>query len=157
MIFSNFCKYTTVAASPICFETQTREKIIDFLNTVADDGILIVSDVGWLEDFSCRYLLGCIDDLLKEGHREIMINCQNLGVISSSCLGSLVRAQLRAKTQGSAIVLANVDNSIHEAIGFLGLNRLFGMFTTLGVVLSRTRRKFGRKKSSTEHQLNTCC
>ena len=131
--------------------------MIDFESTKTEDGISIVSVEGWFEDFSCRYFLGCMDDFLKEGHREIVIDCENLAAVSSGCLGNLIRAQLRAKRQGGTIVLANVNNSIQEVIGFLGLNRLFGIYSTLDEALLKTRRKFGRRKVSAENQLSTCC
>ena len=131
--------------------------MIDFEKTLTEDNIAIVSVEGRMEDFSCRYFFGCMEDLLQDGHREIVIDCENLGVISNAYLGCLIKAQRRARKQGGAIVLANVNNSVHESVGFLGLNFLLGIHSTLEVALAKTRRKFRHPKTNVRHQLSTSC
>ena len=131
--------------------------MIDYERTMTEDGISIVSVEGWFDNFSCHYFLECMDDLLKEGHREIVIDCENLGAISSGCLGNLIRAQLGAKNQGGRIVLANVNNSFHEVIKLFGLTRLFGIYSTLDVALSKTRGRSGRNKITDRRLLSSTC
>ena len=131
--------------------------MIDFEKKITEDNIAIVNVEGRMEDFSCRYFFGCMEDLLEDGHREIVIDCENLGMISSAYIGCLIKAQRRARRHGGVIVLANVNNSIHEVVGFLGLNRLLGICPTLESALIKTRRKFRHQKTNVRRQLSTSC
>jgi len=119
--------------------------MIDFVKTVTHDGIAIVKVDGWLESFSCPYFFGCMEDLIRDGHREIVIDCAAIGLISSSCLSSLMRARQRTQKLGGKIVLANVNASVLEAIGFLGLKPFFGVYPTVDQALIQTRRKMRRQ------------
>ena len=119
--------------------------MIDFTKTLTHDGIAIVKVRGWLEDYSCPYFLGCMRDLVREGHQEIVIDCESLGLLSSSCLNSLLRARKQVREDSGQIVLANVNTSILEVIGFLGIKRLFGIHSTLEIALSKVRKKTQRQ------------
>ena len=115
--------------------------MIDFKKTITNDGIAIVKVDGWLKDFACPYFFGCMEDLIKDGHHEIVIDCSELELISSSCLNSLIRARGRAKKHNGSIVLANVNSTTSEVIGFLGLSRLIGIFPSVDEALLKIRRK----------------
>lgn len=117
--------------------------MIDFKREITYDGIAIVSLEGWLEEFSCPYFSGCMKDLIDDGYDEIIIDCSGLGLISSSCLGSLIRSNKRAKGRSGNISLANVSSAPLEVIGFLGVRKLFGVYPSIEAALKRARR--GRK------------
>ena len=123
----------------------TGESMIDFVKTVTQEGIAIVRVEGWLETFSCPYFFGCMEDLIRDGHREIVIDCEEIGLISSSCLSSLMQARQRTQKQGGKIVLANVNASVLEAIGFLGLKQFFGVYPSVDQALIKIRRKLRRQ------------
>ena len=125
--------------------------MIDFKREVTPDGIAIVSLEGWLEEFSCPYFAGCMRDLSDDGYDEIIIDCTGLGLISSSCLGSLIRSNKRAKRGNVTISLANVSSAPLEVIGFLGLNKLFGIHASVEAALSRARKR-REKRPSIAHQ-----
>jgi len=62
-----------------------------------------------------------MEELIGDGHHEIVIDCTELGLISSSCLSTLIKGRRRVSKRGGRIILANVNSSILEVIGFLGL------------------------------------
>ena len=126
--------------------------MIDFNREITDDGIAIVSLEGWLEEFSCPYFAGCMRDLSDDGYDEIIIDCSSLGLISSSCLGSLIRSNKRAQRKDVTISLANVSSAPMEVIGFLGLRKLFGIHPSVEAALSRARK---RRKSRPVSQQST--
>ena len=119
--------------------------MIDVEKTLTHDNIAIVKVSGWLESFSCPYFFGCMEDLTRDGHREIVIDCEEIGLISSSCLNSLIKARQRASKDGGLIVLANVNTTVLEVIGFLGLKRLFGIYPSVDKALIKLRRNIRRE------------
>jgi len=125
--------------------------MIDFKREITYDGIAIVSLEGWLEEFSCPYFSGCMKDLIDDGYDEIIIDCSGLGLISSSCLGSLIRANKRARGRNGKITLANVNSAPLEVIGFLGVKKLFGIYPSVEAALGRARK--GRKISARNRKL----
>ena len=121
--------------------------MIDFNRSFTQDGIAIVSVEGQLEDFACPYFFGCMEDLLQEGHREIVIDCDGIGMVSIGCLSSLSNARRHARQQGGSIVLANVNSSILKKVGLPSLSKLFGIYPSLDAALETTRRKLRRNKT----------
>jgi len=119
--------------------------MIDFEKTLTHDGIAVVKVNGWLEAFTCPYFFGCMEDLSRDGHREIVIDCEDIGLISKSCLNNLIKARQRARKGGGQIVLANVHTSLLEVIGFLGLKRLFGIYPSVDQALIKIRRNLRRQ------------
>ena len=84
--------------------------------------------------------------MIKDDHREIVIDCTNLGLLSSACLSSLIKARRRAVKSGGRIILANANSSILEVIGFLGLKSLFGIYPTCDQALIKIRRKLRKQR-----------
>ena len=119
--------------------------MIDFKSTFTEDNIAVVNVLGKLEDFACPYFFGCMEDLLQDGHREIVIDCQGIAMITAGCLRSLFKARRLANKQGGQIVLANVNDSILELIGLPSLKKLFGIYPSLDAALIKTRRNLRRK------------
>ena len=124
--------------------------MIDFQREITSDGIAIVRLEGWLEEISCPYFSGCMQDLLSEGFDEIIIDCSNLDLIRSSCLGNLIRSNKRAKLQDGSIKLANVNSALLEVLAFLGLARLFGIYATVEAAVKRARKD--RKVKASSHR-----
>ena len=91
-----------------------------------------------------------MEELIRDGHREIVIDCTELGLISSSCLSTLIKGRRRVSKRGGRIILANVNSSILEVIGFLGLKQLFGIYPSCEQALIRIRRRL-KKQRRGEH------
>ena len=119
--------------------------MIDFQKEITSDGIAIIRLEGWLEEFSCPYFSSCMQDLINDGIEEIVIDCSGLGLISSSCLGSLIGSNKRAKRRNGSISLANVHSAPLEVMGFLGLRKLFGVHSSVNAALCRARMRMRRK------------
>ena len=114
--------------------------MIDFQREVTSDGIVIVRLEGWLEEISCPYFSGCMRDLLDDGFDQIVVDCSNLGLIRSSCLGNLIRSNKRVKQRDGSITLANVNSALLEVLGFLGLTKLFGIYPSVEAAVTRARK-----------------
>ena len=91
-----------------------------------------------------------MEDLNRDGYREIVIDCEDIGLISRSCLNTLIKARQRARKDGGQIVLANVNTSLLEVIGFLGLKRMFGIYPSVDRALIKIRQKMRRKNRKGE-------
>ena len=91
-----------------------------------------------------------MEDLNRDGYREIVIDCEDIGLISRSCLNTLIKARQHARKDGGQIVLANVNTSLLEVIGFLGLKRMFGIYPSVDRALIKIRRKMRRKNRKGE-------
>ena len=129
--------------------TQKAVTMIDFNSTLTDDDIAVVQVAGQLEAFSCPYFFGCMVDLIGDGHREIVIDCGRIGPISNSCLNNLMKARQKAKKAGGHIVLANVNATILDVVGLVGLKRMFGVYPSVDHALATLRRKMRRQMVAT--------
>ena len=117
--------------------------MVDFEREITLDGIAIVRVGGWLEKFSCPYFAGCMKDLKEDGYEEIIIDCSDLGLISSSCLRDLIRSNKRSGQSGTT-ALANVNTALTEVIGFLGLKNLFRVYSSVDDALAQARKRMSR-------------
>ena len=118
--------------------------MVDFEREITPDGIAIVRVGGWLEKFSCPYFAGCMEDLAKDGFKEIIIDCSDLGLISNSCLNNLIRPSNRLKDSNSKVALVDVNTPITKFIGLLGLKKLFGLYSTVEDALIPARKRMSR-------------
>ena len=85
--------------------------MIDF-HTQLIDGIAIVSVSGNLDSTSHDYFFENIADLMKNNIAEIIIDCDDLGFISSRSLGKLIVARNRAAKFNGKIYLTHVNLSL---------------------------------------------
>ena len=65
----------------------------------------------------------CIRDSNK-----IVINCADLGYVSSVGLGALVRARSRSTKKGAKIYLARIENQVLDVFRLINFDKLFSIF-----------------------------
>jgi anti-sigma B factor antagonist len=97
----------------------------------ANRDIMAVVLSGTLDEESCNYLLGCVEDEILDGRRKVILDCGGLGYVSSMGLGTLVRVNSRMKAKGGDVKLAAVRGAVAQVMGVVGLTRLFQIYPTV--------------------------
>ena len=126
--------------------------MIDF-HTQLIDGIAIVSVSGNLDSTSHDYFFENIADLMKNNIAEIIIDCDDLGFISSRSLGKLIVARNRAAKFNGKIYLTHVNATIANLLQITKLNTLVGVHLStdeLLVQLQAQQAKRARKAHRTQ-------
>lgn len=90
--------------------------------------IIAVVLSGTLDESNCEYLLDCVSDEILEGRRKLILDCGQLGYISSMGLGMLVRVNSRMKKLGGDVRLAAVQSAVSNVLTVVGLNRIFQIY-----------------------------
>jgi anti-sigma B factor antagonist len=75
----------------------------------------------------CGLVRGTIKDLLAGGHKDILINLQNVGYIDSAGLGELVGSYATISNLGGRIKLLNVQGKVKD---LLQVTKLYTVFIT---------------------------
>ncbi len=115
--------------------------MIDFQIFRDRSGAAIVSLSGELKASNCDYFFRCVDDLIEEGYREIIIDCDDLGFVSSHCWGRLVAARRRVMKKGGFVYLVYLKSMISDTLSVLRLDRLFGVYSTMSEALKKVKRR----------------
>jgi anti-sigma B factor antagonist len=68
--------------------------------------------------------------LVAEGKKQIVLNMDNVTYIDSTGLGTLVAAQVSAKTQGASLILSNLGTKFQEILQLTKLVTVFQVFNT---------------------------
>jgi anti-sigma B factor antagonist len=104
--------------------------MIQFTHTVREDGIVVVQLGGRLDEASCEYFFQCMQALIDEGHRKIIVDASDLGYVSSIGLGMLIRGQSRLRRHGGELHLAELQGAVADVLRVTHLDRLFDIHAT---------------------------
>ena len=115
--------------------------MIDFQIFRDRSGAAIITVSGELKASNCDYFFRCVDDLIKEGFREIIIDCEDLGFVSSHCWGRLVASRRRATRQGGFVYLVYLNSFVSNALSLMRLDKLFGVYPTMSAALRKVKRR----------------
>ena len=115
--------------------------MIDFEITRDRSGVAIVTISGELKASNCGYFFDCVRDLIDEGYREIIIDCEDIGFVSSHAWGKLVAARRSVMKNGGYIYLVYLKSNISEALSLLRLDRLFGIYSSMSIALRKVKRR----------------
>ena len=97
-----------------------------------DNDIVAVVLSGRLDETNCNYLLDCVEEEILEGRKKLILDCGQLGYISSLGLGKLVQVNARMKKRGGDVKLAAVQGVVAQVMSVVGLNRIFQIYPTVG-------------------------
>jgi anti-sigma B factor antagonist len=86
---------------------------------------------GVLDENTCSYLLGCVEDEILDGRKKLILDCGQVTYISSMGLGTLVRVNSRMKKIGGDVKLASVKGAVAQVMGVVGLNRIFQIYPSV--------------------------
>lgn len=105
--------------------------MIQFAHHIRQDGIVVIELGGRLDESSCEYFFECMQTLIEEGHRRIVVDASDLGYVSSIGLGMLIRGQSRIRTRGGELHLAALQGAVFDVLRVTHLDRLFDIHTTV--------------------------
>jgi anti-sigma B factor antagonist len=66
-----------------------------------------------------------VRNLLKDGHKKILLNLGDVSYVDSSGIGELVSAFTTTSNQGGALKLLNLTKKLHELLGITKLLTVF--------------------------------
>ncbi len=92
--------------------------------------IVAVVLAGILDESTSTYLLGCVEDVIRDGRRKLILDCGQVAFISSMGLGTLIRVNSRMKKLGGEVKLAAVPGPVAQVMRVVGLHRIFEMYPT---------------------------
>lgn len=109
--------------------------MIEFSREVSPTGVMVVKLGGRLDFEACDYFFKCMQDEIENGFHRIVVDCEDLGYLSSAGLGMLVRARGRVKKQGGFICLAQLQSGVADLFHFLHMDKVFRIYPTVGDAL----------------------
>jgi len=93
--------------------------------------IVAVVPTGRLDESNCSYLLDCVEGVVQDGRKKLIIDCGQVNFISSMGLGTLIRVHSRMKKLGGDVKLAAVQGPVAQVMNVVLLNRIFQMYPTV--------------------------
>jgi len=104
--------------------------MIDFVSKPMSNGTIIVNVAGTLSETDRQYFFDCIGDFIESGYKNIIIECQRLGFVSSSGLAALLSARKRAAKKGGRVYLTHLNSNLAEVLEITKLGRLLLVYPT---------------------------
>ena len=92
------------------------------------DGILVIKLHGKLDSTRTEKFQAEVRKHLESGNKRIILDCSNLGYVSSLGLGSLVALEAKLRRQGGAVKLAGVQGNLAEILSLVRLDAVFGIY-----------------------------
>ena len=115
--------------------------MIDFEMERVSQSTSIVRVRGVLNGSTRDYFFDCIADLLGDDYGEtnriknVIIECNGLGVLSSSGMAALLTSRTNAKKRGTKIYLTHLNSTIAKALETTKLNSLLAVYPTTREIL----------------------
>ena len=91
----------------------------------------VVELMGRLDNETADYFFQCLQSLIEQESKQVIIDCGKLEYITSLGLGVLVRAHSRMTKIGGNVKLANVPGIIVEVIQLVRLNQVFHIYASV--------------------------
>ena len=98
-------------------------------------GIAIVRVWGSLNDENREYFFKCVSELINDGHPSVIIDCRDLGFVTSTGLAGLVNARRQAQARSGKIYLTHLNTTIVEILHITKLSKLFAIYPTTNQLL----------------------
>ena len=93
--------------------------------------ILVVAVRGHVDNESSKFFFDCLQGMIEEGNKKLVIDLREIDYMSSLALGMLVRANSRMKKIGGDVKLARVEGLVADILNTVGLNKLFHLYPTV--------------------------
>ena len=103
--------------------------ITDFSITIRQSGTISLVDVsGRLTSFETGTLRDSISRLLKQGHKDIILNLTDLQYLDSSGIGELARVYVSVVKQSGQMKVIGLSSKIEEVLKITHLYQVFPEF-----------------------------
>jgi len=122
--------------------------MIDFEMDRISQSTSVVRVRGVLNGSTRNYFFDCISDLMGDDGSEtntiknVIIECNGLGVLSSSGMAALLTSRKTAKKRGTKIYLTHLNSTIAKALEITKLNSLLAVYPTTEEVLLKLNTRF---------------
>ena len=93
-----------------------------------DGDVLILRADGGLDSSNAEELVSELSRLVEAGARKLIVDCSQLGFISSYGVSVLVRLHKKLAERGGQVKLAAVDSRIARFLDVAGLARVFQLY-----------------------------
>jgi anti-anti-sigma factor len=104
--------------------------MIDFVSKPMSKTTIIVNVAGNFSEIDRQYFFDCIGEYIESGYKNIIIECQRLGFVSSSGLASLISARKRGARKGGRVYLTHLNSNLAEILEITKLGRLLLVYPT---------------------------
>ncbi|MBN1341029.1 MAG: STAS domain-containing protein [Phycisphaerae bacterium] len=101
---------------------------MEFYYHEVDKDVLIVSADGGLSAQTADQFVGDLQQLIDSGLTKIIVDCSNLGYVSSYGLGVLIRIHSKLRRRGGDVKIAAVKSAVMEVLQLTGLEKLFSVY-----------------------------
>ncbi len=88
--------------------------------------VVVITFDGQIDDFPS--LVQCVDNLIADGTRHMVIDLHTLPFINSAALGFLLKAQKAMEREGGELALARVQPAIQNILEMTSLDQVFPTF-----------------------------
>ena len=102
---------------------QITERVVSGVTVLAMDGRIVLGD-------ETNELREKVKLLLAEGRKKILLNLDNITLIDSTGLGTLVSIHHSAAARGASVRLCNLGNKFQEVLQVTKLLTVFDVSTT---------------------------
>lgn len=93
--------------------------------------VLVVELSGRLDTESADRFFAHLETAIRQGHKQLIVDCKALDHISSLGLGMMIRAHSRLKSIDGAVRFARLEGYIEEAFRVVGFDKLFDNFSSV--------------------------
>jgi len=93
-----------------------------------ESGILLIKPVGRIDPITVEVFDKAIEDAIKSGKYNIIIDCSELSYISSAGLGVLIGYIEEVREKGGDIVICCTSSEVYEIFDLLGFTKIYKFF-----------------------------
>lgn len=104
--------------------------MMDFTSTPYSESTIVVQVRGQQAEMDHKYFFDCVSDLIESGYKNVIIDCHQLGFLSSSGLSALLVARKQAVTHGGRVYLTRVSSNLARVLEITKLGRLLSVYPT---------------------------
>jgi anti-anti-sigma factor len=93
-----------------------------------EDGVIVISVQGRMDAVTAPDFDRCLEDLLREGEQNFVIDFNGLEYISSAGLQSLLKTAKQLDDTGGLLHLSNLRGSVKNVFEISGFDSIFRIF-----------------------------
>ena len=102
------------------------------LRELGNDGEILVFELfGRLDMSASEYLYSILEDHIQDGDKKLVIDCNDLELISSMGLGILMRVHAKMKKHGGEVKLARLHGAAAKAVSLVMLDKILHIYPTV--------------------------
>jgi len=126
-------------------DTQDKKINISFDNIENNPEFKLVTIEGYVDSYNSKHFQDTILNFIKEGNRNLILNCQGLSYLSSAGIGSFVAITEELKENG-ILVLYKVHPKVLEVFALLGFTEIFNICETFEEALQKAQELLSQKE-----------